>query len=155
MAGADAGEHVLYAQGADLVHIPGGAVRNDAHHPQGLESRHHISAAQAIFVFDLLGQILFDDQHHRLGGGLDRLAQVGEGQAAEAGVGLGVGHRHGVTDGPAQLGVHAPQALVGVPVGLPGVVQAQAQVGVGVGGHHVGDAGGVILLHLLQQLFCH
>ena len=103
-------------------------------------------------------EILLDDHDDRLGGLAGRPQHLPEGGAlGHRGIRQAVGAGHRKAAGPAQLGEHGPHPLVGVPVGIPWVVQTQAGVRPGIGGHHVGDGGGVKLLELLDdaQLLFH
>ena len=80
-----------------------------------------------------------------------RLQHVHQRNPGVAGIGNAVGAGDRVAGDRAQLRVPAHQPVVGVPVRLPGVVQLQAQFVSGIGGHHVGDGGGIDLLELFEQ----
>ena len=56
-----------------------------------------------------------------------------------------------ITAGATQFRIHSPETVVGIPVGIPGVIQAQAGSLTGISRHHIGDGGRIIVFQFLDD----
>ena len=159
VSGRDPAEHVLEAHGADFVQVPRGAIGDGPDAAHCLHGGGHVAAGEADLAGDVGRELLLEDQDRRLRRGVHDIDDVHEAESRVVRVRQTEHAGDSVPDEAAELRVHAPDRLVGVPVLEPGIVQPQAQRVLGIGRHDVGDGGGVVLFERLQHLlpghFCH